>query len=463
MNDSPPNDPGPGVRARRAAIEALLAIEADGTVSAQAALTDALDGATSGAEPLVGADRGLVTTLVFGVLRRRGALDVWLTSASDRGLRGMDAAVLTSLRVGLYQLAALSRVPAFAAVDATLDAARPLIAKRAVGFVHAVLRRLAREVDAGRALGPEPWPAWLARRLERWTARVRQTPSGTALPADRAVWSEPAPRHAWCLPAQQAEVAARLEREGITWSALGPLAPPGCALLDGGPALLGSAAFGQVPVLRQDAGSAAVVAAVQAQPGLHVLDMAAGRGVKAAALSCLGAAVTACDRAAGKLEDAAQLAADLGAPLAATVVADGTAAAPAPLQALRPHDGAGWDVVLLDAPCTALGTIRRRPDVRHRRRAADIFAMQLVQRAMLRRALELVRPGGRIVYATCSFVEEEGRDVVEHVLANHGELRRAAGAPAWATALADEDGDLRTHPGWHGADAFFIARLERPR
>jgi 16S rRNA (cytosine967-C5)-methyltransferase len=219
-----------------------------------------------------------------------------------------------------------------------------------------------------------------------------------------------------------------------------------------------SAPFKARRVIAQDAASVAVGRWLGAEADDLVADICAGRGGKSWSLASTGAEVTAFDLSADKLAAARQLVARSGNKLMATIVADlGPRGDPNSLDALA----GGFDKVLVDAPCTGLGTLRRRPEIRHRRRAADVCANASLQRAILDRAAALVRPGGILLYAVCSMTDEEGGSTVQRFLEKHPDFARAPTDGAWIADALDSHGDLRSHPMWHGSDAFYAARLRR--
>ncbi len=427
--------------ARGRALAALLAVDVDGQ-GTQYALRQALDTEP----PLHGPDRALATELVYGVQRKRRPLDAWIATAATRGLYAMEAPVLEALRLGAYQLAYLPRVPRFAAVHATVEASKALVPQRQIGFLHAVLRGLARQAETGRVLEGEELPAWISLRIAEFAER-----SGLDPVALQAAFLGPAPLHVHAVGGDD-QVLAALVAEGLPVQPLKNVAVPGVGEVTGG-GVFGSAAFAARRVLAQDAGSAAVVEWLGAQPGMRVADIAAGRGVKSLCLTSRGAEVTAVDVGSDKLVDAELLCRRAGHPLHATLVADAAAGIPLPRQA--------FDAVLVDAPCTGLGTLRRRPEVRHRRYAADLLRMGDLQRRILEQAAPLCRPGGVLLFATCSFAAEEGPQVVSGFLSHHPEFERDPGTAAWALPLLDAQGDLRTHPLLGGMDAFQAVRLRR--
>lgn len=404
----------------------------------------ALDRAARAEPALSSMDRGLATELVYGVLRRQRPLDRWLDGALDRGLRGIDPAALTAMRLGLYQLAWLDRIPDHAAIAATIDENRAAIGHGKVGFVNAVLRRLSRD---------QPWKSGVGATLPPWVeARVRAYAADLALDPDALVraFGERAPLQAHVIQPARKTALQDFAADGVDVAVVGQI--PGAYEVLAGPLFAGKL-FADRHVIAQDAASAAVVEWVGVEPGMKVADIAAGRGAKSLFLASSGAIVTAVDLGENRVRDAARLADWAGWPLESTLVADATSALPLP--------AASFDVVLVDAPCSGLGTMRRRPEIAHRRRAADLANNHALQLAMVRRCADLVRPGGTLIYAVCSFAEEEGPLVIERLLGQRPDLMRAPAddQAEWAKPLVDAKGDLRTHPLWHGVDAFYAARL----
>jgi 16S rRNA (cytosine967-C5)-methyltransferase len=424
-----------GADVRLRALQALLAIE--GGQGSQAALRAVLDQPPA----LQGPDRGLATELVYGTLRLCEPLDRWITPQCTQGLTGLEPAVVWALRLGALQLT-LGRVPAYAAVDTTLDALRAHRGpgRGPLGFVHAVLRKLATRMEQGDGPTGPVVPDWLARRV-----RLRAAELGVDGEAWLHALAEPAPLHLHVPGPNPEQVLQTLDP-----ACLGERLPvPGTAVATA--AIFASEAFARREVVLQDVASAAVARLIAVAPGEPVLDVAAGRGIKSLALAAGGAAVTALDLSEAKLAAAQSLLATAGHALQ-TVVAD--AARPLP----TPADH--YAAVLVDAPCTALGTVRRRPEVRLRRQAADLQRMAELQRQMLRHAAKCVRPGGQLVYAVCSFAQEEGPDVIADFLRQHPQFHREP-MPAWLAGVVTVDGDLASHPLWHGADAFYAANLRR--
>lgn len=397
-------------------------------------------------EALAPRDRAFLHELVLGTLRRRGALDHAIAAATDRPLDAIDPGVLAALRLGAHQVLHL-RVPDRAAVSESVELARGAN-PRAAGFANAVLRRLARE---GPPAAPDPardplgWlttagslPAWLA---TRWLERL-----GPAAAVARAEAFREPPRDALRLHPRrdgEREAAAR----GVE---LRPTFVPGALEVRGGPA--GELAGAGLATL-QDLGSQAVarIAAEGARPG-RALDACAAPGGKTLVLADAwpDARLVAADASARRLAVVARRVRDWGAASARLVVAD----------ARHPPFAPGsFDLVLLDAPCSGLGTLSRNPDIRWRLAADDILRQAGRQRALVEATSVLVAPGGTLVYSVCSTEPEEARDPVTDFLAVHPDFAPGP-LPAWAEPFA-EGPWFASLPERDRVDGFRAVRLVR--
>jgi 16S rRNA (cytosine967-C5)-methyltransferase len=424
----------------------------------------ALSAALDRAPALGAADRGLATELVYGVLRRRARLDRALDAFATRGTGGLDARVRTALRVGAYQLLFLDRVPAYAAVNETVEACKALGGAGVGRLANALLRRLA---DRGEPPLPDPardprghlveaagLPAWLADLL------LAELPAADALAfGDAAVAPAPLALRASTLRASREAVLERLraERPEARLEA-SPVAPDALLARDlDAPAATGAWREGLLAV--EDTGAQVVVELCGARAGERVLDACAGLGGKSAHLAALaanGARIDAVDLAPGKLAEARETFARLGVHGVTTTVAD--------LTRPFPDASARFDRVLLDAPCSGLGVLRRHPEALTRRAAGDLPRLAAQQRRMLETLAPLVAPGGVLTYSVCTFERAECEDVVAAFLAGHAAFRLDPPPPSarvpWAR-LADAAGHVRTWPHRDDADAFFAARLVR--
>ena len=346
-------------------------------------------------------DRAQATDLVYGTLRQQGRADHLLGLVTDRPLATLDPPVRAALRLGAYQL--LEGVAAHAAVGATVGALHGNAA-RGRTYVNAVLRGLAR-------LGPPwPWPsgedpAAVAVRTSHpvWIVEVLQREFG---PADAAATLDAAnaapPVTLRPNPRRTSRTALAAELAGAGADVRPAALVPDALLVRGVGDLHRLPAVAEGRATPQDAASQAVAAAVAAEPGADVLDVAAAPGGKATAMAeRMGddGRVVACDlrpRRAGRVAEAARR---LGLTSVQVVAADGRALP------LRP---AAFDRVLLDAPCSGLGVLRRRPEARWRVEPADVAALAALQRDLLAAAAEAVRPGGgRLAYCVCTLTREE--------------------------------------------------------
>lgn len=397
-----------------------------------------------------GVDRALATELVLGVLRQTDALDVAIAGVSKRRLSGIDGDILEVLRLGAYQLLFLDRIPAHAAVSTSVALARDLLLTRRThraGFVNAVLRRLAE----GRADGSVPrasrLPAFLA---DRW----RQRFGAEVLAAMEKAACGRARVHLRVVRGEVEEAVACLARDGVVVRR-GELSPR-CLIVEGGTAVR-SRALREGRVWVQDEAAQLVSELVQPAAGQRILDACASPGGKTVAMASLAHGSALIVAAELGVKRAMRLSANLSA-------AGVTGAHPIIMDATRPSLAAGFDRILVDAPCSSTGTLRRNPEVRDRVDEASLARSAARARAILAGVLPLLKPGGRLVYATCSLEPEENDEVIAGLLAAHGDLTRVDPRPALAEGarrLVGDDLVLRTHPGALEVDGFTAVVLER--
>lgn len=419
--------------ARIAAAELLAVIERG------RALEDALESTESFAQ-LEGRERGFARAIVMATLRRLGGIDLVLSHFLERSLPETAYVARALLRSGAAQLLAMD-TPAHAAVGETVEAANALSGARGFAkLMNAVLRRVAAE-GAAMLAKHQPGadlPAWL---YTRWRAAYGDE---TAAAIAGALHAEP-PLDLTA-KADAAEWAARMGAE---------LTPTGSLRLSGGdiPALPG---FTEGAWWVQDAAAALPARLLGDVRGKTVADLCAAPGGKTLQLAAAGAKVTAVDRARARLEVLKENLARTGLE-AAVVTADVLK-----LKAREP-----FDAVLLDAPCSATGTLRRHPDVAWLRTPDDIRKLSALQGEMLAAAAGFVKPGGTLVYAVCSLEPEEGEGAIEAALTTGAWKRdpvRPDEIPGGETFITAE-GALRTLPShWPergGLDGFYAARLVR--
>jgi 16S rRNA (cytosine967-C5)-methyltransferase len=419
-------------------------------VETTAAFADVLLAARLADAARSAADQALATRLVYGTLAWQARLDHELAALVTTRLDRLEAPVRAALRLGLYQLRFLDRVPAYAAVDASVR----LAGRRAAGFVNAVLRRATREpvplpdaaADPLARLAVE-WshPRWL---VERWAREIgaAELPALLAADNERATTTVRANRRR----APRDTVVAELAAAGIPACAA-RFAPDAIAIERGAARLRAAPAWGDGRLAFQGEASQLVTLLLGDMRDARVLDACAAPGGKATYAAELGARlVVALDAHIG---GAARIAADamrLGADVIRVAVAD----------ARRPPlRDAAFDAVLVDAPCSGLGTLRRHPELRWRRRPEDVPRLAALQREILTGVARLVRPGGVLVYAVCTLTRDENEDVVRGFLATHPGFEIEDPRGLVPGALVGADGFLRTLPHRHGLDGFFAARL----
>ncbi len=376
-------------------------------------------------------DRALATEIVYGSLRAWPWLVARIEEHAARGIGRLDARVRAHLVVAAYQLLFM-RVPAFAAVHEAVSAVRATRGDKLAAFANAVLPPWLR-ASLERTLGEPAARAFLASSLE--------TPA-VALRIERA-----AERDAWVDRLRGAAPNASF--------AAGRLSPHAVLARGAGhPAHLPGWAEGAWSV--QEEGSQVAALAVGVAAGERVLDACAGRGNKTAVLARAAGpsgAVDACDASPAKLERLRVELSRLGLAASASFAVDWTVGS---------ADVPGsYDRVLVDAPCSGTGTLRRRPEIALRGDAGDLAALTRAQIAITSRAAAHLRPGGRLVYVVCSVLREECEDVIEALLAAGVGLRRAPFDAEPARGLAGESADLRLLPHVHGTDGYFVASFVR--
>ena len=441
--------------ARRAAYDVLVAVRE------QDAYTNLVLPPILRSRGLTGRDAAFATELVSGTIRRQGTYDAVIAANVDRPLAKVDAGVLDALRLGAHQLLAM-RVPSHAAVGTSVDLVRSAVGPGPAGFVNAVLRKVAAHDLSGwvRRVAPDPAAdpvgfASVAHAHPRWVVEALGAAVGEAELDDLLAADNVAPK-VTLVARPGLSTVAELVAAGGTSTGLSPYA----VRLDGGdPAAVPAVAEGRAGV--QDEGSqlVAVGLAEAAMDGRDELwlDVCAGPGGKSALLAALagerGARLLASERQEHRARLVATATATAGAGLLGVVAADGT----------RPAWREGtFDRVLVDAPCTGLGALRRRPEARWRRTSADLDELVPLQRSLLTSALDAVRPGGVVAYATCSPVLAETAGVVSAVLATRDDVHlEEVGLPGVADAAGPLPGTLQLWPHRHGTDAMFLALLRR--
>ena len=416
----------------------------------EGAYTDrALLAAASGLEPR---DRALATRLAYGVVQRRATLDHVLGALSDRPAERIDAPALAALRLGLVQILFLDGIADHAAVSESVELAKAG-APRAAGFVNAILRRAVREgpgilaamgddTPAGAALR-HSHPAWIA---ELWWAQLGAAGAVALMAAD----NEPAEvaLRANTLVATPEDVAAELGGATVAEQ------PPESLVLDRAFDAHAHPLHAQGAFMPQSRASAMVARIVAPHPGERILDLCAAPGGKTTHLAALmrdEGTIVAVERNPARSRALAATAARMHATCVEVVTADA-----------RSVRGESFDRVLVDPPCSGLGTLRSRPDLRWRITPDDVDALAVEQCAILEAGARATRPGGVLVYSTCTISPHENELLIDRFLAGNAGWRAddlQADLPLWHHPGVPDH--LQSLPHRDRTDGFFIARLRR--
>jgi 16S rRNA (cytosine967-C5)-methyltransferase len=458
-------------RARQIAFDTLRRVESESAYA-----SDLLHAALHSGVSTV--DAALATELTFGVLRWRRLLDFLLERRLDKPVEKLDLPVALALRLALYQIRFLGKIPARAAVNESVEMVKQARKSSAAALVNAVLRRLAEEppspvekllppgLEAADRLGIlHSHPTWL---VARWLARFGEPQTIALLEADNR------PPRLSCVvqdAAHRAEILGGLERAGLRIES-GRLLKDAFAASGGSPAE--SAAFRAGKISIQDEASQAVPLLLGVKSGDRVLDLCAAPGGKTVALARAagpGGSVVAADLHGHRLRAMAAQCKRLGLAGVRLIQLDATK----PL----PFAASPFEAILVDAPCSGTGTLARHPEIRWRLVPPQLAEFHGLQTKMLANALGHLAPGGRLVYSTCSVEPEENEDVVADALGNsslpHGaaSVRCVAAGEAARTlapnlapgisaaALFDAAGAFRTLPGSLDTDGFFAAVIAR--
>lgn len=401
-------------------------------------------------------ERGLAKRLAFGTVQRRATLDHVIAGLAGRPPEDLEPAVLAALRLGAYELA-FSDSAGHAAVDQTVELVKDAGRPRAAGLVNAVLRRAAREARAlmEALLDDTPEAAALRHSHPEWVARLWWDALGPddarALMAANNEPGETTVR-VNTLRADPAQIAAQLGAEPADAAEGGAPRLPEGLLLTGAVDVGTSDLFRSGQITPQSRASMAVARILDPQPGERVLDLCSAPGTKATHLAALmdnHGEVVAVERNAARARELQENARRMGAGIVTVVHGDA-----------REDHGAGFDRVLVDVPCTGLGTLRGHPDLRWRATPESAAELAVLQREILAKAARAVRPGGTVVYSVCTIHPAEAEDVVDG--GGHGLVPDdlQTDHPLWKHPRVPHH--LLAMPHRNGTDGFFIARLRRP-
>ncbi len=435
--------------ARRAAFDILRRVEADGSY-ASALLASLVN--------LSREDRALAQELTLGVLRHQKTLDYFIERYSQRKIKKLDLPVVIALRLGLYQIRFLSRIPQSAAVNESVNLVKVARKMSATGMVNAALRNAARNLNekAGEAIKDKferlavelSHPRWM---LERWTANF-----GEDEMQHLALANNQTPETSFrvnTLRANSEEILAKLEVEGVKTRA--SKIADGAFVIESGHASALTPFVEEGLIYIQDEASQLVSLLLDVKPDQRILDMCAAPGSKTshiAALTQNQAKIIACDIHAHRLETLVINCYRLGVTSVEAVALDATHELPF-------AEGANFDRVLIDAPCTGTGTLRRNPEIKWRLAPDDIKRLAEIQITLLERGARMLGAGGRLIYSTCSVEREENEEVVQRFLESKAQFQLVK-TDAPMDCLTPE-GFVRTFPHKHGTDGFFAAVIEK--
>jgi 16S rRNA (cytosine967-C5)-methyltransferase len=450
--------------ARKIAYEALRRVEAEGAYA-----SDVLHAELgAGVRP---DDAALATEVTLGVLRWRGLLDFLLERALKKSVSHLDLPVAIALRMGLYQLRSLDRIPARAAVNESVELVKRARKTSAAPLVNAVLRRAVTEAkeppekylpvgmsNAGRLAIVHSHPEWL---VERWLARLGERQTVSLLNANNRTPLLSCSLHH---TDRRSEIVNALQESGLRLEA-GLLLKTAFAVKGGSPTLTDAFQRGDISI--QDEASQAIPLLLDAQHGDRVLDLCAAPGGKTPTLARSAGEnglIVAADRHAHRLRAMREHFKRLDLCQALLVELDAAESLPF---------GIEFDRILVDAPCSGTGTLARHPEIRWRLKPEQLRELNHLQSRLLATALKQLAPGARLVYSTCSLEPEENEDVVAEALREFPDVSRVQAGKATrsiaphlalgvdAESLFDEASQFHTTPGAYQTDGFFAALLER--
>ncbi|MBW2038048.1 MAG: 16S rRNA (cytosine(967)-C(5))-methyltransferase RsmB [Deltaproteobacteria bacterium] len=445
-------------RARTKALEVLIRWEKRGSL-----MDPLFDGLVMEDPLLRDLDKAFVREIVYGVLRWQGRLD-WIISAYSRiRPQRIERAVICILRMGIYQLLFMDRVPSHAAVDEAAKLAKEMGREDLVPFVNGILRGIAegRKEVSFPDLKTDPLhhislyyshPGWMVRRwINQWGVEetIALCQANNQIP--------PFTIRVNTLKGSRKEAIQRLQGEGVEARPT-PFCPMGL-ILSNPPPLAKWGPFQEGWFQVQDEASQLVSCILGPQPGERALDICAAPGGKTTHLAQMmkdQGEIVAVDVSSAKLSLLQGNCRRLGISMIKAMALDAASPLPFPPES--------FDRVLVDVPCTGLGTLRRNPDGKWRVKEADVPRLQKVQRKILTQAAPMVKKGGVLVYSTCTLTPEENKGVVEPFLSDQKEFRIEGVSPflpSGCESLVDEREYFLTLPHCHGTDGFFAARMRR--
>ena len=405
---------------------------------------------------LSGADAALCSRIVYGVLQNQLLLDHYISAYCSQKPDHLQPPLLDILRIGAYQILFLDKIPDSAAVNESVELAKMFKRGQAAGLVNAVLRKISKNKENLPEIpGQNPertlsirysHPRWLVKRLLS-VLGVEETEKFLAAN------NEVAPMTVQVNPLKTSveKLTAELTEAGVV---VKPHAwVPDCLELSGTGDLTALRAFRDGDFMVQDPAARLVSLIADVKPGQRVLDVCAAPGGKSfSAAFAMGnqGSIQSCDLHENKLKRVRESAERLGITCIEAAPADG--------RVFKPEWENAFDVVLVDAPCSGLGIIRKKPDTRYKK-ADELFALPVIQTAILENAARYVVPGGTLVYSTCTILPEENEQVSDAFLAEHPEFSRESFT--LPEPVGKTDGRLTLWPQRHDTDGFYICRMTR--
>ena len=405
---------------------------------------------------LSGADAALCSRIVYGVLQNQLLLDHYISAYCSQKPDHLQPPLLDILRIGAYQILFLDKIPDSAAVNESVELAKMFKRGQAAGLVNAVLRKISKNKENLPEIpGQNPertlsirysHPRWLVKRLLS-VLGVEETEKFLAANNDVA----PMTVQVNPMKTSAEKLTAELTEAGVTVKSHAWV--PDCLELSGTGDLTALRAFREGDFMVQDPAARLVSLIADVKPGQRVLDVCAAPGGKSfSAAFAMGnqGSIQSCDLHENKLKRVRESAERLGITCIEAAPADG--------RVFKPEWENAFDVVLVDAPCSGLGIIRKKPDTRYKK-ADELFALPVIQTAILENAARYVAPGGTLVYSTCTILPEENEQVSDAFLAEHPEFSRESFT--LPEPVGKTDGRLTLWPQRHDTDGFYICRMTR--
>jgi len=437
-----------------------IAIEILNRVEEQDAFAEPLlDATLSRAGQMNIHDRSMITYIVYGTLRMRGRLD-WIIAHFYKGdFLSMDSSLKNILRTGLYQLFFTDRIPDFAVVDEAVDITKKMHPAGS-GLVNALLRNAIRKKDgiAYPVMEKEPahhiavlhsHPLWM---VKKWIQAFGVEETALLCKANNEI--PPLTMRVNTLKTTRKKLIDEFSRQGIDVRT-SVFSPDGLIVSHLAIPVRETAFYGAGQIQVQDEASQMISRLVDPKPGEHILDVCAGTGGKSTHLAAVmnnSGRITALDIGEKKIAALKNNAAALGVTNIATQIGD---AREMPGESFY----GSFDRILVDAPCTGLGTLRRNPEIKWRTTEEDPRKFSTLQKTILASAAQYLKKGGYLIYSTCTITPEENEGVIEDFIAHHANFICVQPPGTINSFLVDDDGYFRTYPHKHGTDGFFGAVL----